>query len=138
MQECLFTPKPCLKNLPKPNTCIIYRLYTCADPENFVRGVPTLTTFFFCLVDEGWEKYHSKRAINGPPAKRIECWLGSLMIFQVIWTRIAKKPYIFVIFQGGGGGGPDPCPALGIRTWYMYVSLQARKNVTRTRNNTAR
>ena len=24
------------------------------------------------------------------------------MIFQGIWTSIAKKPYIFVIFQGGG------------------------------------
>ena len=26
------------------------------------------------------------------------------MIFQGIQTRIAKKPYIFVIFFGGGGG----------------------------------
>ena len=25
------------------------------------------------------------------------------MIFQGIWTRIAEKPYIFVIFRGGGG-----------------------------------
>ena len=35
------------------------------------------------------------------------------MIFQGIWTSIAKKPYIFVIFQGGGGAGaqgPDPVP----------------------------
>ena len=31
------------------------------------------------------------------------------MIFKGIQTSIAKKPYIFVIFQvGGGGGGPDP------------------------------
>ena len=29
------------------------------------------------------------------------------MIFQGIRTSIAKKPYIFVIFQGGWGG-PDP------------------------------
>ena len=36
------------------------------------------------------------------------------MIFQGIWARIAKKPYIFVIFQGGGG--PDPLPPLWIRT----------------------
>ena len=27
------------------------------------------------------------------------------MIFQGIRTSIAKKPYIFVIFRGGGGGG---------------------------------
>ena len=33
------------------------------------------------------------------------------MIFQRIWTSIAKTiPYIFVIFQGGGG--PTPCPPL--------------------------
>ena len=31
------------------------------------------------------------------------------MIFQGIWTRTAKKPYIFVTFQGG----PDPCPPSG-------------------------
>ena len=30
----------------------------------------------------------------------IECWIGNFVIFQAIWTRIAKKPYIFVIFQG--------------------------------------
>ena len=55
----------------------------------------------------------------GPPAKRhlngvslacplwlnIEWWLGSFVIF------IAKKPYIFVIFSGGGGG-QTPCPLL--------------------------
>ena len=33
-----------------------------------------------------------------------ECCLGSFMIFQGIRTSIAKKPYIFVIFQWGGGG----------------------------------
>ena len=27
------------------------------------------------------------------------------VIFQGIWTRFAEKPYIFVIFRGGGGGG---------------------------------
>ena len=30
-------------------------------------------------------------------------------MFQEIWTSIAKKLYIFVIFQGGGGG-PDAMP----------------------------
>ena len=29
----------------------------------------------------------------------------SFVIFQVIPTSIAKKPYILVIFGGGGGGG---------------------------------
>ena len=32
-------------------------------------------------------------------------------IFQGIRTSIARKPYIFVIFQGGGGFGP-PVPPL--------------------------
>ena len=45
-----------------------------ADPESFVRGDPTLTTFFYCfffLIDEGGgSMYHYKRAIIGPPAKR--------------------------------------------------------------------
>ena len=48
----------------------------------------------------------------------IECWFGSFVIFQGIRTNIAKKPYIFVIFQGGG---TDPCPPLWIRAWRMYM-----------------
>ena len=78
-------------------------------------------TFFF-LVDKGRKdpKYHFKRVIIGPPAKhhlngvslacrfltKIECWLDSFVIFQGIRTITAKKPYIFVIFQGA----PDPMP----------------------------
>ena len=35
---------------------------TCVDPERFLRGGPTLTTFLsICfLVDEGGSKYHYK------------------------------------------------------------------------------
>ena len=41
----------------------------------------------------------------------IECWLGSFVIFKGIQASIAKKFYIFVIFQGGGGVGVrTPCP----------------------------
>ena len=47
---------------------------SCADPENFVRGSPTLTAFFlsFFLVDKGKEDLNTtiRRAIIGPPAKR--------------------------------------------------------------------
>ena len=88
-------------------------------------------------------KCHFNEAIIVPPGKRyfdgvllmgcillvgwwwpnIECWLGSFMIFQGIWTSIAKKPYSFVIFQGGGGGGPTPCPPFWIRTMY-YITWQ--------------
>ena len=35
------------------------------------------------------------------------------MIFKGIRTSIAKKPYIFVIFQVGGGGGGGPNPVSG-------------------------
>ena len=45
-------------------------------------------------------------SLAGPGWPHIECWLGSFVIFQGIWTSIAKKPFIFVIFQGWGG--PDP------------------------------
>ena len=41
------------------------------------------------------------------------------MIIQGTRTSIAKKPLIFVIFQGGGGG-PDPLPPLDLR---MYLSI---------------
>ena len=33
------------------------------------------------------------------------------MIFQGIGTSFAKKPYIFVIFQGGGESGPPVLPS---------------------------
>ena len=36
----------------------------CANPENFVRGGPTLTMFFFFLIDEGWVDPNS--TISGP------------------------------------------------------------------------
>ena len=45
------------------------------------------------------------RADDGP---RLNCWLCSFVIFQGIWTRIAKKSYIFVIFRGVGPGPPVP------------------------------
>ena len=37
------------------------------------------------------------------------------MIFQGIRTSIAKKPYIFVIFQGGVGGLDPLCTPLDLR-----------------------
>ena len=38
---------------------------------------------------------------------------GLVAFFSGVWTKIAKKPYIFVIFQGGGGEGPDPLSPSG-------------------------
>ena len=46
---------------------------SCADPENFVRGGPTLNFFFFIFFLEWREdpnQYHYKGAIIHPPAKR--------------------------------------------------------------------
>ena len=40
-----------------------FGMISCADPENFVRGGPTLTTFFF-LIDEGSVDPNS--TISGP------------------------------------------------------------------------
>ena len=91
----------------------------CADPECSNSYV------LFFLVDEGRDDHNTTKkepllagqqnaiemvslAVQGWP--NIECWLG----FQAIWTSIAKKPYIFVIFQGGGVSGPRP--PLWIRT----------------------
>ena len=69
--------------------------------------------------EERGSKNHQKQAIIWPASKtplkwhftfrpimaHIECWLGSFAIFQGMRTSIAKKPYIFLIFQRGGGGG---------------------------------
>ena len=83
----------------------------CSDPESFFRGGPTLTTFFV-LVDDGREDPNTtirlKGCFTGGPM--IKCWLGSFVALQGIRTSIAKKPNLFVIFQGG----PDPLsPLLG-------------------------
>ena len=108
---------------------------TYADPESFVKGGPTLTTFFgFVLllffVDEEIEDPNT--TISGQSSARQRntismalrrcaddgptgCWLGSFMIFQRIWTSSAKKPYTFVIFQRGGGVAGHPAPLLDPR-----------------------
>ena len=100
---------------------------TGADPESLVRGGPNVT--FFLVYEKS--KYHYMWDIIGPPAKRhwngvsltsrwwpnIECWLGSFVIFQVIRSSIAKKPYIFVIFSRGVRTPCTPPPPLWIRAW---------------------
>ena len=83
--------------------------------------------FFSSWGDRG-SKYHYQWAIIGPPAKlhlngvslagrrwpNIECWRqGSFVIFQGTRTSIAKKHYIFVIFQGGSGPPAPPPPTSG-------------------------
>ena len=70
---------------------------SCADPESFVRGGPTLTPLFLLVGS----KFHYKRTIIGPPAKRhnngptLNAGLVAA-IFQGIWTCIARKTYIYL------------------------------------------
>ena len=58
----------------------------------------------------------------------IECWLGSFVIFQRIQTSIAKKPYIFVIFQGWGGGSRPPVSPSG--SAHVITGVQFMGRVT--------
>ena len=45
-----------------------------------------------------------------PLNSTLNAGLVALCFFQGTRTSIAKKPYIFVNFQGGGGGVGTPCP----------------------------
>ena len=74
------------------------------------------------LVDEGREDPNT--TISGPSSAgqwnaNIECWLGSFVVLQGIRASIAKKPYIFVIFQGEG---QEPLSPLWIRTCIVFFS----------------
>ena len=69
----------------------------------------------------------------GPPAKQMAFrWrandghtFNAGLDFQYIWTTIGKKPYIFVIFQGGGGLDPLPPPPL---LWIRACDSGPRSN----------
>ena len=94
--------------------------------------------FHFFLGSKYHYKYHYKRAIisssqqnaiqmafrwcadDGPTLK--VSLAGQLCGFQGIQTSIAKKPYIFVIFQGVGGGGVrTPVPPLDLN---MFTQIE--------------
>ena len=99
---------------------------SCADPESFVRGGPTLTTSFFSLMRGGRiqiplltghqrpasETPFKWRFAGGPMIAQHGMLAWYFVIFQGIPTSIAKEPYCFVIFQGGGGPVPLPPPPL--------------------------
>ena len=58
--------------------------HACEDPGSFVRGGPTLTTFFFILREDPNTTPPAKRHLNGVSlAYRgwpyIECWLRSFV-----------------------------------------------------------
>ena len=64
------------------------------------------------------------RADDGPA---FNAGLVTLLIFQGIRTNIAKKPYIFVIFQGGGSGPPV---LLWIRQCSIHMYMLNRHRLT--------
>ena len=74
------------------------------------RGVPTLTKYLFLKKKmRGGERIQMKLKAgsdNGTTSN-----VGILMIFEgILRTFIAREPYSFVVFQGGGGSDlPDPC-----------------------------
>ena len=85
----------------------------CADPESFARGGPSLTMFIIIIIINiiiiiivmgeriCWQ------ANDGPT---FDAALVALRFSSGSGPVNAKKPYIFVIFQGGGGSGPTVPP----------------------------
>ena len=116
--------------------------YTCADRESFVRRGPTLTRFF--LDDE--ESPDPYTIISGSSSARQrnanDGQTVNAGLVEGIRPNIARKPYILVIFNGGGGSGP-PAPldprmmsymlnvnsGLTEETEAYYLGLVARKPV---------
>ena len=91
------------------------------------RGSKFDNVLFFFNFDEG--RNDPKTIINGPSSTRqrnaingdspgcrlwpnIDCWLGSFTILRGSRPVLLNKPYIFVIFQGGGGGVRTTCSPL--------------------------
>ena len=108
----------------------------CERGFNIDNGFLFACCLFFQLMREGGSKYHSKRVISvpqakrhlrpssSPPAKRhlngvslVGRWWPNIdwMLAWLLWefceyqgsrSSIAKKPYIFFYFSGGGGTDP--------------------------------
>ena len=65
------------------------------------------------------------RFAGGPRWPNIECWLGSFVVLQGNRTSIAKKPYSFAIFEGGGGVGTLCSPSGSAKA----ISVDAHQTV---------
>ena len=101
--------------------CFIFRpinQLTCADPESFVRGRPTLVTFFlsffFSFFFWGGGGYEGREAPNsniGPSSVKRHFNIHVVWILMAFRWRADDGPFIlecwlgsFVILGGGGGG----------------------------------
>ena len=79
--------------------------------RKFCQSSPTLTSFFFNFRREDTNTTNSKPywPASEKPSKKLFSGV-QLMAQHEIWTSIAKEPYIFVIFRGGGSGSIPPPP----------------------------
>ena len=68
-----------------------------------------------------------------------ECWLESFAIFHGNRTSIAKKPYIFVIFQGGVGTPFPPSGSAHVmhKLRYPYQRIGSRLSCSVFNNHTS-
>ena len=100
----------------------VYTLICMRGSRKFCQSGYNFDNVFFCMRG-GTIKRPLKVCHHRPDSVTpFECWLGGFVIFQGIRTCIAKKPFIFVIFQGGGGGSGPPVP-LWIRAWISNINM---------------
>ena len=66
-------------------------------------------------------------ADNGPT---LNSGLVAFVIFQGIRTSIAKKPYIFVIFQGGPDLLPPPPPSGSAHGMFANLCISSSQDLT--------
>ena len=94
------------------NNSIHQEKIMCGSRKFCQRGSNFDNFFSFFLVDEGWDDPNT--TISGPSSAHQRNGSVALLFLRDL-DQIAKRPYIFVIFQGGGGSGP-PVPPPWIRT----------------------
>ena len=108
---------------PKMKCCIIMR-----ESSKFCQRGSNFDNVFFSWWEEGGPKYHYKRTILGPPAKRLRAddgptlnaGLVALYFFRGSGPVLLRNP-IFFIFFSGGEGGPDPLSPLWICAWLCGI-----------------
>ena len=115
---------------------IILNIFTCADPESFVREGPNLMFCFFVVFFRGVRLQKPQKAGKYQPASKtplkwlfaggtimdhIKCWLGSFVIFRGYGS----------FFRGGGGGVGTPLsppPPGSVHIFMCYTPPQLLSN----------